>query len=174
MFKKYTYQQKFKVSIVLLVLLALATYKKTYRQIFRIHNELETMTQRINETGASNQEIYNINTQLNDLDVLIGRQGAEPEMIQHKMLDFITNSKLDVNVINIEKAHLFKGAEFMIYTNQIEVEGGYENLVKLLFQIESDFMISRVSNVKLYTVKDFRNKKKRLILKLILQNYEKI
>jgi hypothetical protein len=174
MFDKYTYKQKFYALIILFIMLLLASYKKTFKHVFSAQNELSLIEERITESNVSDQDLYVLNSQLTDLDLFIRGQNAEPQLVQHEILDFITRSNFKVDVVNIENVHLFKDTDFMIYTNQLEVEGDYIDLMKLLYSIENKFESSRVVSLAFYVKKDFRNKRKRLILKLILQNYEKI
>lgn len=174
MFKKYTYKQKFQASIVLFVLLLLAVYKKNFKHVFNLHKELNLVEKQISEAKISNQDLLVLNNQLKDLDALIGGQSNSPELVQHEALNFITNSQLQVEVVNIEKRHEFQEGEFSIHTNQIEIQGDYEDLMTLLFGFENNFNSSRISSVKMYSKRDYKKKKKHLVLKIILQNYEKI
>lgn len=174
MFKKYTYKQKFQASIVLFVLLLLAIYKKNFKHVFNLYKELNLVEKQISEAQISNQDLFVLNNQLKDLDALIGGQSNSPDLVQHDALDFITTSLLQVEVVNIEKRHKFQEGEFNIHTNQIEIQGAYKDLITLLYKFENEFNSSRISSVKMYSKRNYKEKKKKIVLKIILQNYEKI
>ena len=69
--------------------------------------------------------------------------------------------------------HTFSDTEFKIYSNQITVEGAYNNLIELLYTIEKEYKASRIVSTNLYSKKNYQTKTTKLYLKIILQNYEK-
>lgn len=59
-----------------------------------------------------------------------------------------------------------------IYTNQIEVEGKYKDIVKLAYMIEQEQLLGAVATLKFYTIKDRLTKKTYLRAKIILRSLE--
>ena len=57
-----------------------------------------------------------------------------------------------------------------IYTNLVEVEGKYKDMVKLAFMIEQEQHLAAIASLKFYTIKDRLSKKTYLRAKIILRN----
>lgn len=172
MFNQLTYKQKFFAVILIFVLLGLATYKKTYKQLFSANTELRHVEQKLSTAQGSYDQVIYLKNELNYLDAIIGGNN-KAEDVQQQLLDFIIKSNIEVNVITISDVHIFEENEFNIVTNQIELSGNYEDLVSLLYKIEKEFNNSRVSNIEFYSKKNYRTNTKKLFLKITLHNYEK-
>lgn len=173
MFNNLTYKTKFIAVIVGFILVVLACYKKTYKHMFAAKKELNTVEQKLVNTDDSYSIVSNLKYDITQLDNLIGGQTKNPQFVQQDILDFISKTNYKVDIVSIEDMHIYEGEEFNVFTNQIEVEGSYEALVKLLHQIETYFKNSRVTNTSFYSRKNYKTKRKQLFLKIILRNYEK-
>ncbi|WP_346882336.1 hypothetical protein [uncultured Algibacter sp.] len=172
MFKNLTYKQKFFAVIGGFVILFLASYKKTFKHVLSASHELNLVEKKLsNNQNAINELIY-LKNEIVNLEKTIGGQTQNPEHIQQELLDFISKNSLGVNIVSIEDVHLFSDNGFLIYTNQIELEGRYSNLVEILYDIEKKVKNSRVVSANIYSKKNYRTKTKTLYLKIILQNYE--
>ena len=173
MFKNLTYKQKFYAIIIGFILLFMASYKKSYKHTIAAKRKVSYVEQKLLSSENSLNDLYQLNNKISSLDNIIGGQRLNPEQVQQKILDFITKHKFKVNVVSIEEAHLFLDNEFLIYSNQIELGGTYQNLIQTLYKIEKSFKNSRVVSTQLYSKKNYRTNSKKLFLKIILQNYEK-
>ncbi len=173
MFKNLTYKRKFFLTILGFVLLLMAAYKKTYKHTFTARKALNEVRQKLNNTEASANNLIALKNDIKSLDRLIGGHSLNPIHVQQKLLDFMAKKNLKVDIVSIENAHVFTDKEFLIYSNRIELEGSYEELVKLLYETEKKFSGSRVVSAKFYSKKNYKTRKQTLFLKIILQNYEK-
>lgn len=174
MANSFTYKQKFFGVLIGFLVLVLAIYKKTYKHVFAAKQQLELVNEKLQSVDNSSNEIYALKNDVILLDNIIGGQTEEPELVQQMILDFISNSDYKINISSIEDTHIYGDDEFNIYTNIIETEGVYSDLMHLLYKIENEFELSKIVSSELYSVKNYRNNSKRLYLKLIFQNYEKI
>lgn len=174
MFKNLTYKQKFFAVIGGFLLLLMASYKKTFKDTLAAKKELNHVEEKLSSIENSFSEIYNLKNEINYLDNIIGGHTLNPEQVQQKAFDFVTKSEFEVNIVSIEDVHLFSNEDFLVYSNQIELEGSYNSLINLLYDIEKNFKNSRVVNTQFYSRKNYRTNTKKLFLKIILQNYEKI
>jgi hypothetical protein len=150
----------------------MASYKKTFKHTLSAGKELGFVKEKLLNNENSLQDLNNLKNEISNLDKTIGGQTSNPELVQQKLLDFISKSNYNVNIVSIEDVHLFSDNEFLIYSNQIELEGTYNNLVSILYEIEKHFKNSRVVSTQLYSKKNYRTNSKNLYLKIILQNYE--
>ncbi|WP_298892440.1 hypothetical protein [uncultured Psychroserpens sp.] len=173
MAKSFTYKQKFFGIVLGFVILSLATYKKTYKHVFEAKAQLSLVDDKLKDVDNSNNEVIFLKNEINSLDNIIGGQSKTPEQVQQMILDFVSNSNYDVDISSIEDTHLYSDNEFKIYTNTIEIEGSYFDLMKLFYDIEREFNMSKIISSKLFSIKNYRTNSKRLYLKLIFQNYEK-
>ena len=173
MFKNLTYKQKFFLVLVGFVVLFMASYKKTFKRTLVAKNELNLVKQKLATIDNSFNSLYTLKYDIKNLDDLIGGHTQNPEYVQHQILDFVSKTVLKVNVVSLEDTHLFSGNEFLIYSNQIELEGSYESLISILYEIEKKFDNSRVVSTQLYSKKNYKTNKQNLYLKIILQNYGK-
>jgi len=173
MFENLTYRQKFYAVIGGFILLSFASYKKTYKQVFAAKTELASVEQKLERANNASGDMYSLRNDISILDNIIGGNTSEPTQVQRLILDFVSNNGAKVNLISMEDVHLFSNEEFLIYTNQLELEGTYENLMKLLYEVEKKFKSSKVVSNTMYSKKNYRTNTTKLYLKIILQNYEK-
>lgn len=173
MFKNLTYKQKFYISILGFVLLSMAAYKKTFKHIIVAKDELNLVEEKLLTSNNSYNLINILKNEVTNLDFMIGGQSEHPELVQKKLLDFISESEFDVDIVAIEDVHHSVDNGFKIFSNQLELEGTYESLVQILYDCEKNFMDSRIVSAQLYSKKNYRTNTKNLFLKLIFQNYEK-
>ena len=162
MFKNLTYKKKFFVVLVGFVLLFMAAYKKTYKQTLAAKNKLNHVEQKLLNNENSLNDLYQLNNKIRELDKAIGGQTLNPERVQQKILDFISKHKFKVHVVSIEEAHIFSDNDFLIYSNQIELGGTYQDLIQALYEIEKSFKNSRVVSTQLYSKKNYRTNSKKL------------
>jgi hypothetical protein len=135
--------------------------------------ELNRIEAKLVNTDNSQNLLSNLKYDISNLDNLIGGQTKNAQLVQQDILDFISKTSYKADIVSIEDMHVYEGEEFNIYTNQIEIEGTYEALIKLLYKIETDFKNSRVISTSFYSKKNYKTKKKHLFLKITLRNYEK-
>ncbi|WP_299883436.1 hypothetical protein [uncultured Lacinutrix sp.] len=169
MFNNLTYKQKFIAALALFLLLVMASYKKTFKHVIEAKKELANVESKLLNSENIHSELYAIKNDIRVLDNIIGGHTDNPEDVQRKLLNFIAN--IDINIVEIGDVHEFQDDKYLIYTNQIELEGSYNDLINALYTIEKDFKDSRVASVKIYSKKDYRTNTNKLYLKLILQNY---
>lgn len=173
MFNNLTYKQKFFAVIIGFVILFLAVYKKNIRHTLAAKKELNIVENQLANINQSHYMLFSLKEQVKNLDNIIGGNNLKPELVQSSILDFITKQNNEVNVVSIDDVHMYLDVEFKVYSNQIIVEGMFNNLVDLLYNIEKKYKESRVVSTKLYSKKNYQTKKTKLYLKIILQNYEK-
>ncbi|PKP11183.1 MAG: hypothetical protein CVU08_12780 [Bacteroidetes bacterium HGW-Bacteroidetes-3] len=174
MLKNATYKQKFLAVVVGFLLLLFASYKKTFKDTIAVKKELNNIEYKLLNIKNSFSDIYNLKNDITTIDNIIGGYTVNPDQVQQMILDFITKRKFNLNIVSIADVHLFSDEEFLIYSNQIEIEGSYETLVNLLYEIEKNFKYSRVISTQFYSKQNFRTNTKQLYLKILFQNYEKI
>lgn len=173
MFKNFTYKQKFYALILVFIVLSLAAYKKTFKHVVIAKNELALIEDQLATTNNSSNLISLLKSEITNLDFMIGGQSSQPDFVQKKIIDFVSESEFDVDIVAIEDVHITTNDGFKIFTNQVELEGSYELLAAILYSFEKQFKDSRIVSAQFYSKKNYRTNSKNLFLKLIFQNYEK-
>lgn len=141
--------------------------------MFAAKKQLSQVAQKLNAVDNSHVELASLNQEIKGINNAIGGQTKVPEDVAQELLDFISKTALNIDIVAIEDVHIATSDEFLVYTNQVTLQGDYEILLKLLYRIELKFKNSRIMNSQFYTKKNYRTNKNILYLKIILQNYEK-
>ena len=88
-------------------------------------------------------------------------------------MNFVSNHSKKIEVVRLEEIHEAADNDFVIYTNQLTIEGSMEQLLDVVYAFEKEFTYSRVINVSFFKKKDYATKRLKLYSKIIFQNYEK-
>lgn len=172
MLEKISHKRRFFIAILLLVLLFLAVYKKTYQPIFQLKEELNASHQLVENVATPFATIESLKSELSVLDKAVGNS-ENHAVIQQKILDFITTHAPTVSVVNIADSHRHKGNAFTIVTNKIVLTGNYEELLKTMYTVEKEFKASKIVSSRFYSIKNYRTNRTELLLELYFQNYGK-
>lgn len=170
MFDKISFKKKFYFSIIAFILVLMALYKKNFRHIF----EMIPLTRTELTLTDTNHEylIESLKDDINNLERVIGSTTLKPEQIQQHILEFI--AKRNVQVIEMNPIHSVEKNGFNVYTCEVNVTGNYEQLIKLVYKVETEFKISKLINSTFYVKMNYSTQQKELYLKLLFQNYEKL
>lgn len=175
MFKELSHKRKFILVVVVILLLFLAVYKKTYRPLFQIQNQLAQSEINANNGVNPQQTIFNLQNELFVLNKVIG--GTENHtLIQKQILEFITqHSSKSTSVYKISDTHKYSDVAKKIttYTNKVQLKGKYEDLLKLMYTIEKEFTASKIVSANFFSKKNYRTNRTELFLELYFQNYGK-
>ncbi|MBC8756049.1 hypothetical protein H2O64_15330 [Kordia sp. YSTF-M3] len=172
MIAQLSYKRRFFLVLIVMIMLILVLYKKTYSPIFQLRSELQVSEKLMTNSEASLEEIQALQHELNGLDMIIGNS-ENHAFIQQKILRFITNRSLNISVISMEDTHVFEEKIFTVFTNKIVLKGTYENLLKLMYMMEKEFAASKIASAKFVSKKDYNTNKTELLLELYFQNYGK-
>lgn len=170
-FEKYTYKTKVKALAVLFVLLSYTSYKRSFTSLISLIRENKELNEKANKVNNKPNDINNLNDQLMLLDRMIGGEVNNKEEIQHNIINFISRYSQDISIYNLDQMHEFEDSNYKIYTNQVDVTGEINHLLKLSYDFEKNFSSSKLISVNFYTQKE-NNKTDVLHLKMIFQNYE--
>ncbi len=171
MFESLTYKHKFLVLIGVFLLLIVASYKMSLKRTFETRASLLETESKLKQVKESGLDI----SQLKQKELFLDRQigsAEDVELVPHLIIDFISQYN-KVKISNIDTEHQYADTNFMIYTNRVTVEGDYNNLIRLLYDLELKFNSSRIINAKFFKKKNYKLRKEQLFLELTFQNYEK-
>lgn len=171
MFNQYSYKFKFKFLLVFFIILSIAAYRRSFSNLILLYKE--NIVQREKKALMNNQtpNIKALSTQVARLDKLIGKEGIEKEKIQQEIIDFSVKNSSEISINDLQPIHNFVYDDYQVYTYQVDLTGGYNELLDLTYKFEKQFDFSKIISLTFYT--DKKNSKKEILhLKLIFQNYE--
>jgi len=173
MFENLTYKQKFIALLAIAVFLGFAAYKRSFKFTIDAYNEYHELSDKLNEISSSSNTIQELDAEIRYFDNLLGKENVESVLVQQEILNFVTNKSKSVHVFDLSEVHEASDNEFVIHTNQLTIEGSFEELLKIVYDFEKEFSYSRVVNTSFFKKKDFKTRRIKLYVKIIFQNYEK-
>ena len=159
--------------IALISLLSILGYQKSFNDTISMVSNYYESKEKINSVQKTDEQIANLIDSLKGLDIRIGKNFENPDLVQNEILEFLSRQNFDVKISKIGSVHLFKDEFFSIYTNTITLKGGYNDLALALYTLENNFEYAKVASLKLFTIRNSRTRKTELYNTLIFQNYEK-
>jgi hypothetical protein len=171
MFNQYSYKFKFKFLIVFFIILSIAAYRRSFSNLILLYRENIDLREKNALMNNQTPNIKALNNQVTRLDKLIGKEGIEKEKIQQEIIDFLVKNSSGLSINDLQPIHNFVYDDYQVYTYQMDLIGGYNELLDISYKFEKHFDYSKIISLTFYT--DKKNpKKETLHLKLIFQNYE--
>jgi hypothetical protein len=171
MFENYSYKQKVYALIVLFFILSITAYKKSFGPLFEIIKEHNSLSKKAEDINKKAKNTNNLATDVAYLDKIIGKEGTTKEMVQQGIVSFATENSPEVSINDLQPIHDFPEDDYRIITNQLDVTGTSNQLLKLAYDFEKKFTFSRLVSMNFYIIKN-NNKSEVLHLKMTFQNYE--
>jgi Tfp pilus assembly protein PilO len=171
MFEQYSYKKKFMALVLIFVMLSITAYKRSFSTLFQTISEYKVLS---SKTDELNKKANNANGLIKDvayLDKIMGKEGTTKEMIQQGIVSFASENHNGISIHDVQPIHVFSDENYTTITNQLDITGSANQLLKLSYDFEKIFDLSRITSMNFYTIKN-NNKSEVLHLKMIFQNYE--
>ena len=159
--------------MVLFVLLLLVSNKRSFRLTKNAFEQVKSIEDKLEFVNQSNQGIDELRAGILSLDRAIGKQGVAPEIVQHNILDFCAKFP-KIRLITMDEIHYASSNGFDIYSNQLVLEGTFNALTAVVYAFEKEFSQSKIVSISYEKIKHYNNKKDKLHVRILFQNYEKI
>ncbi len=173
MFNELSHKKKFYACIALFVILGITAYKRSFKGAIEAVSFYTESKKNIKNNSHIEDELIVLNNEVRALDNIIGKTAKNPEIVQNKILNFLSLQDRDVKLASIDNIHISSDDYFTIYSNKITLKGSYNNLMKTIYAFEKDFEYARIATLKFYVSRNRRTLKKELYNDIIFQNYEK-
>lgn len=175
MFENIKYKNKRIIILIVFLLLFFATYKKLYKHTFNTVKTYTNLKSKRLDSVQLKTNIVLLKQELESINRVIGNS-PNNDLIQQNILNFSSKAadSLKFNIVSLSKQHLFKINDVKIYSNFLEIEGKYNNLLKTIHTFEKDFPDSKINSVNLFTKKNQRTRKNKLYAKILFQNFKKV
>ncbi|MEE9363942.1 MAG: hypothetical protein V3U92_15180 [Cellulophaga sp.] len=174
MFENLSYKKKFIVLMLLLVVLSLTAYKRSFRITIEAYKTLEMSREKLAEVNNSQHRIRGLKRDVEYLDNIIGKETASADVVQQEILNMFTEVNSDVVLVKLEEIHKAENEYFKIYTNRLVLSGSFKELLDANYYYERKFEFSRVVSLGFYIERERRTRRKKLFQQIIFQNYEKM
>lgn len=170
MFESYSYKKKFIALILIFCMLSIAAYRRSFGSLIEAYKENKQLKELSNSIKSKTDNIDGLRNKVYQYDKFLGNQNVSNDVIQQEIIAFSTSHK-GISIQELETTHIFEEENYRILTNQLDVIGNINDLLKLTYDFETKFNFSRVISMNLY-VKKMSNSSEELHLKIIFQNYE--
>lgn len=171
MFEKYSYKQKNYALIILFFMLSITAYKRSFHDLFEVITTYKNTSKKAEDINKKTKNMDRLIKDVTYLDKIIGKEGITKEMVQQGIVSFASKNAPEVSISDLQPIHDYHEDDYRIITNQLDVTGNTDQLLKLAYDFEKKFNLSRIVSMNFYTTKN-NNKSEVLHLKMIFQNYE--
>ena len=171
MFEAYSYKKKFLALLAVFVMLSITAYKRSFHTLFQVLEEYEVLAAKDQEFNAKKNNVDALQKEIAYLDQTIGKEGISKEEMQQGIVSFATGKNPQISISDLQPIHLFSEDNYTIITNQLDITGNVNQLLKVSYDFEKNFNLSRLVSMNFYRTKS-TNKTEVLHLKMIFQNYE--
>jgi hypothetical protein len=173
MFNQYSFKQKFIALIVLFFILCITAYKRSFSLFIQLYNEHVVLTEKMEKVNSESKNLSVLESEIEKLDSYIGKQNIDKDKIQDEILNFISVKYQNIRIVKLNPIHVFENDKIGYLSNEIEVSGEVNDLLKLSLDLEKQFDYSKIRSLKYFTVIK-NNTVTGLHLKILFQSYENI
>lgn len=170
MFEKITLKQKNLLLIFGMLIFTFIGIKRIYSPLFSNINILKTNNEKITKINDSEQKLSMLQYKSEQLNKQLG-EFISNDITEQEILNILAKH-ITISIAEMNEVHLSKTTIFTTYTHQLLLEGTYNNLAKLVHELESSLKHSKIKHLK-YSLKKNFNKKNQLFVLITFQNYEK-
>ena len=142
-----------------------------FSETFALKNELDRLKQEQKLAENLPQQLARLNQKKKQYnDVLQSYQISETSW-QNNLLQRIDRyAKINnLVILKIEEPHVYKNQELTSKTYQLSLEGEFNNLLGLVYELEQQAKTGQLVNVHLIKNTDYRSKKSSLEMRVLIQ-----
>ncbi len=175
MLEKLTYKQKFYLAIAGFLISLVLVYSIAIKGTLAIKKECKELKYKIMQVENAPVKVASLEREIAKLEGLMSNVNSELS-VNEKLLEvtarFAERNRLVLK--EFPETHTYTKQDYSIYTDAITLEGGFINLLRLLYLIETEKSYGRVSSVDFYSYLDKRKKTYNLNMIIYVQNIQHI
>jgi len=175
-FDKITYKQKNYGLLIVFLLLAMVSYKRSFLLSINISREIKQ--QEIQKRGIhkSNDRLNILTSEIRRINGSLGKTDQTSDRVRQELLKEISSlqSQLSIRIEFINNPHLFTSIDYKILTHEVLLEGDYRGLITAINNLENQFVHARIINAKIFKTKTHGEIKSKVYAKLLFQHYYKM
>lgn len=156
------------------LILVFICYRLAYSKTFSLYDSYQELKREHVLFENIPKQQYLLNKQNRQLDSLLGEYQIGGTSLQNNLLKSVnTNSDtLGLKLIEFHKAHTFERENFRVNSHAFTMEGSFEKLLYLLYNLEQRTTFGEIVHVRFEKKRDLRTRKERLEVELIVQNFK--
>lgn len=169
---KINHQNKVFFLLAGTLLLLILSYFYAIKPSIDLYGENKKLQQKLSRVSTAPQQVKKYKGEIKSLNNQLGYVNKSGELSQDKILALIENFCREKNTYLTEYTQSILNTEkvYDIETNKIEITGTYNDIVKLIYEIEYKKGISKINSVQFEKRKEIKTKQNKLVATIYLQN----
>ena len=167
--KNITYRTKVKLLPVVILLVSALVYSLTISKTIQLSRQLNGLEGQVERLGDAPLQIQMLKKRLKDIEGRIGNHSGKinREEIFHQLSNYCKQHQLILR--EFPEPHQIKMDNYGVDTYQLEVEGRYSNLLQMVYYLEKNIYLGKLSALHFLLKRDKRSREEYLTLSLFLQ-----
>jgi hypothetical protein len=176
MFKNLTYKQKFRLTMLVIVLFFLIAYRLSIKKTFEQKAVYKELSKNYSSIDRLPQAIASYQKSLQDLESVLGVKDSSGIEFRELLLEQVGVfcKEKGLSIIDFPEADIISGKDYHIITNPIVTKGSFHDQVLLLNFLEKEKPIGSIAGVCYELNEEKLTKKQRLLQYIYLQQIIKI
>lgn len=173
--KQISNKISFFIFVILLVFLGNYIFNNTLGKTFALKQEYEELLELSESEKDYTYDLQRVNEKLSAIDKMMVGKELSPGQIQQqimKQIELLSDS-FSVKIMNLPAPHQYNYLNYTVITGQFELEGDFENLLKLVNYLEIKFENAILASLEFRLKKEALNNKEKLYATLYFQNIKK-
>lgn len=166
-------QQKNIALVLVFFVLLWVSYELSFSKTFALKKQLEVLKVEASLLENSDEKIQQLSRENNYYDSIFkAKQISSNTSFQNNLLTKINTYSSDksIQVVNFKNPHVFKKEGTKVFTYAFTLRGNFNELTKLVYQLEQQSKLGKIISVSYLKKKDYRKRKDYLECTVLLQH----
>lgn len=171
--KKVTYKQRLLYTLIGSGLFLIVVYNMALADTIALAIKNNALEQQISQNQDAPQQIQLVAQKIKRIEQLVGDNDyKEARDIHQVLLESVTGyvQKNELILKDFPQPFVINDNGYVTKTAQLTVEGGFINLIKLVYFLENNYTVGKVVAVDFKTTKELRTRTRKLNTTIYLQN----
>ncbi len=176
MFDKLTYKQKNYGLLLLFILMAMVSYKRSFVLSINLNKEIDQQELQKLEVKQSSKKIDLLRMEIEQINQNLGKTDETSERVQQELLKAISHfpKSYGLTVEAINTTHIYSSVDYKILTNEVLFEGNFKGITRAINRLEQEFEYARIINTDIFKTKNHGEKASKIYAKVLFQHYFKM
>ncbi|MCT4603988.1 MAG: hypothetical protein N4A59_13950 [Marinifilum sp.] len=164
-----TYRTKMKLLPIGILLVFLMVYSLTISNTIDLSKQVKQLKSQVEKLGDAPLQVQILKKRLGEIEERIGNHSGTitQEEIFNELSVYCKKNGLTMREFPVP--HELLKDDYLLQTHQVEIEGSFRRLVKLIYFLEQETYLGKVAATKFLLKKDKRTREEYLSLSVYLQ-----
>lgn len=164
-----SYTNRLKVLPLIIILAGVLVYSLTLSKTIALSQEVDRLQNELNQVSMAPVQIQKLKQELADLNSKIGNHSGDisQEGIFRSLSQYCTSHNLMIREFPV--FHKYANKDHEVRSFQLEIEGGFHNLLKLVYHLEQKIYLGKIASLHFEKKRNRRSRREYLSLKITLQ-----